>query len=169
MCCIFYLMCAHKYRCHVPLIVLKRSHGYMQTEAAHVAGGCGGGSCTSVVRLGEIVCSIVGSDDAVHCTNEHKKSQKKSNAAAIRAQFAKFLRRRARTCSINNEQPRAKQCLEARRLHQLDIGQTWNDVYDEGGQARSLEAQDDAHIVGCKGNADDRHENGHGANNLRDE
>ena len=96
----------------------------------------------------------------------HRKLQQ--GAPRVRRRHANHARwpGRGGTCSINNEQPRSKTFFETRGLHEPDVGQPGNDIYNERGQAGSLETQNDAYIVGSKRNADDGDEECEGANDL---
>ena len=71
------------------------------------------------------------------------------------------------TCSVDDEQPRSKKSRETGRLHKPDISQAWNDIHNKRGQTRSLEAEDDADVVGGERNADDGKKKYDGASNLR--
>jgi len=71
------------------------------------------------------------------------------------------------TCSVDDEQPRSEKSRETSRPHKPDISQAWNDIHNKRRQTRSLEAEDDADVVGGERNADDGKKKCDGASNLR--
>lgn len=96
--------------------------------------------------LREVVRRKVRSHDTVHCSRRENECNWRARTAITRA--------RGRTCSINNQQPRTKERLETRRLHEPDVGQPRNNVDDERGQAGAFEAENYAHVVCSEGYAD---------------